>query len=72
VLKTTIEELMEKGFIRPSTSPFGAMILFPQKPDGTFRLCIDYMSLNLSLGLTNSPPTMQIAMNRIFGQFNDL
>ena len=45
-LKRQIEDLVDKGFIRPSTSPFGASILFATKADGSLRLCIDYRSLN--------------------------
>ena len=37
---------MEKGFIRPSVSPWGAPVLFVRKKDGTMRLCIDYRELN--------------------------
>ena len=37
---------MDKGFIRPSTSPLGASILFAKKKDKTLRLCIDYRQLN--------------------------
>jgi hypothetical protein len=46
VLKHSIQEMMEKGFIRPSNSPFGASVLFAKKPDGSLRLCIDYRGLN--------------------------
>ncbi|XP_028055822.1 uncharacterized protein LOC114259985 [Camellia sinensis] len=45
-LKTQLQELLEKGFIRPSTSPWGAPVLFAKKKDGTLRLCIDYRQLN--------------------------
>ncbi|KAK8681400.1 hypothetical protein V6N13_053804 [Hibiscus sabdariffa] len=45
-LKKQLEELQGKGFIRPSTSPWGAPILFVKKKDGTMRLCIDYRQLN--------------------------
>ncbi|XP_068328272.1 uncharacterized protein [Pyrus communis] len=38
--------LVDKGFIRPSTSPYGAPVLFVRKKDGTLRLCIDYRQLN--------------------------
>ncbi|KAM1131788.1 hypothetical protein ACFX19_046971 [Malus domestica] len=41
-LKTQLQELVEKGFIQPSTSPWGAPVLFMRKKDGTLRLCIDY------------------------------
>ncbi|KAJ9535560.1 hypothetical protein OSB04_un001305 [Centaurea solstitialis] len=45
-LKTQLQELLDKGFIRPSTSPWGAPVLFVKKKDGTMRMCIDYRELN--------------------------
>ena len=45
-LKTQLEELLSKGFIRPSTSPWGALVLFVKKKEGSLRLCIDYRQLN--------------------------
>ena len=45
-LKLQLQELLEKGFIRPSVSPWGAPVLFVKKKDGTLRLCIDYRQLN--------------------------
>ena len=45
-LKAQMEELMSKGFVRPSTSPWGAPVLFMKKKDGSLRLCIDYRELN--------------------------
>jgi hypothetical protein len=45
-LKKQIDELLEKGYIRPSTSPWVAPVLFVEKKDGTKRMCIDYKSLN--------------------------
>ena len=45
-LKKQLEELLDKGFIRPSSSPWGAPVLFVKKKDGSFRLCIDYWGLN--------------------------
>ena len=45
-LKAQLEELLSKGFIQPSISPWGAPILFVKKKDGSLRLCIDYRQLN--------------------------
>ena len=45
-LKAQLEELLSKVFIRPSTSPWGAPVLFVKKKDGSLRLCIDYRQLN--------------------------
>jgi hypothetical protein len=45
-LKKQIEELLEKGFIRPNSSPWGAPVLFLSKKDGSRRMCVDYRSLN--------------------------
>ncbi|KAJ9689262.1 hypothetical protein PVL29_014772 [Vitis rotundifolia] len=45
-LKTQLEELLSKGFICPSTSSWGAPMLFVKKKNGTLRLCIDYRKLN--------------------------
>ena len=45
-LKEQLQELFDKGFIRPSASPWGAPILFVKKKDETMRLCIDYRELN--------------------------
>ena len=45
-LKVQIQGLLDKGFIRSSTSPWGAPVLFAKKKDKTLRLCIDYRQLN--------------------------
>jgi hypothetical protein len=45
-LKLQLKEMMDKGYIRPSVSPWGAPVLFVKKKDGTLRLCIDYRQLN--------------------------
>ena len=45
-LKVHIHELLDMGFIRPSTSPWGALVLFVKKKDKTLQLCIDYRQLN--------------------------
>ncbi|GKF92240.1 putative reverse transcriptase domain-containing protein [Tanacetum coccineum] len=45
-LSEQLQELSNKGFIRPSSSPWGAPVLFVKKKDGSFRMCIDYRELN--------------------------
>jgi hypothetical protein len=45
-LKKQLTELLEVGYIRPSSSPWGASVLFVQKKDGSQRMCVDYRSLN--------------------------
>ena len=58
-LKLQLQELLEKGFIRPSVSPWGAPVLFIKKKDGTLRLCIDYRQLN-KLTVKNKYPLPRI------------
>ncbi|GKG33019.1 hypothetical protein Tco_0430529, partial [Tanacetum coccineum] len=45
-LAEQLQELFDKGFIRPSSSPWGASVLFIKKKGGLFRMCIDYLELN--------------------------
>src|SRR5262249_14519100 len=45
-LKKQLQDLLDKGLIRPSVSPWGAPVLFVKKKDGSFRMCIDYRKLN--------------------------
>ena len=45
-LKAQLQELLGRGFIRPSASPWGAPVLFVKKRDGSFRMCIDCRQLN--------------------------
>ncbi|GJW18134.1 hypothetical protein Tco_0025570 [Tanacetum coccineum] len=45
-LSDQLKELSDKGFIRPSSSPWGALVLFVKKKDGSFQMCIDYQELN--------------------------
>ncbi|XP_070011149.1 uncharacterized protein [Nicotiana sylvestris] len=45
-LKVQLKDLLDKGFIRPSFSPWGAPVLFVRKKDGSLRMCIDYRQLN--------------------------
>ena len=44
-MKKQLEELMDKGFIRPSSSPWGCPTIFVKKKDGTLRMCVDYCPL---------------------------
>nr|GFA41519.1 hypothetical protein [Tanacetum cinerariifolium] len=58
-LSTKLQELSDKGFIRPSSSPWGAPVLFVKKKDGSFRMCIDYRKLN-KLTVKNRYPLLRI------------
>ncbi|GJU69944.1 putative reverse transcriptase domain-containing protein [Tanacetum coccineum] len=58
-LSDQLKELSDKGFIRPSSSPWGAPILFVKKKDGPFRMCIDYRELN-KLTVKNRYPLPRI------------
>ncbi|KAJ9557909.1 hypothetical protein OSB04_012523 [Centaurea solstitialis] len=58
-LSNQLEELLGKGFIRPSSSPWGAPILFVKKKDGSMRMCIDYRELN-KLTVKNRYPLPRI------------
>ncbi|GJX16409.1 putative reverse transcriptase domain-containing protein [Tanacetum coccineum] len=65
-LSTQLQKLSDKGFIRPSSSPWGAPVLFVKKKDGSFRMCIDYRKLN-KLTMKNRYP-----LPRIDDLFNQL
>lgn len=41
-LKMQLQELLDKGYIRPSVSPWGAVVLFLKEKDGTMKMCMDY------------------------------
>ncbi|GJZ51307.1 retrovirus-related pol polyprotein from transposon 17.6 [Tanacetum coccineum] len=60
-----LQELSDKGFIRPSSSPWGASFLFVKKKDGSFQMCIDYHELN-KLTFKNRYPLPRI--NDLFDQ----
>nr|GEX41336.1 putative reverse transcriptase domain-containing protein [Tanacetum cinerariifolium] len=64
-----LQELLEKGFIRPSSSSWGAPVLFVKKKDGSFRMCIDYRELN-KLTVKNHYPLLRI--NDLFDQLQCL
>nr|GFA57948.1 putative reverse transcriptase domain-containing protein [Tanacetum cinerariifolium] len=58
-LSEQLKDLSDKGFIRPSFSPWGAPVLFVKKKDGSFRMCIDYWGLN-KLTVKNRYPLPRI------------
>jgi len=64
-LKIQLQELLEKGYIKPSVSPWGAPVLFVKKKDKTLRLCIDYQHLN-KVTIKNKYPLPRI--NDLFDQ----
>jgi hypothetical protein len=64
-LKIQLQELLNKEYIRPSVSPWGAPVLFVKKKDGTLRLGIDYRQLN-KVTIKNKYPLPQI--NDLFDQ----
>nr|GEV64956.1 putative reverse transcriptase domain-containing protein [Tanacetum cinerariifolium] len=65
-LSNQLQKLIDRGFIRPSTSPWGAPFLFVKKKYGTFRMCIDYQELN-KLTIKNRYPLPRI--DDLFDQF---
>jgi hypothetical protein len=64
--KFQLKEMMDKGYIQPNVSPWGAPVLFVKKKDGTLRLCIDYRKLN-KVTIKNKYPLPRI--DDIFDQF---
>nr|GEZ22178.1 putative reverse transcriptase domain-containing protein [Tanacetum cinerariifolium] len=64
-LSDQLQELSDKGFIRPSSSPWGAPVLFVKKKDGSFRMCIDYRELNK---LTVKNRYLLLRINDLFDQ----
>ncbi|KAJ9529315.1 hypothetical protein QJQ45_007999 [Haematococcus lacustris] len=67
-LKKQITEMQEKGFIRPSTSPYGAGVLFVRKKDNTFRMCVDYRPLNRITVKNKYPlPRVDNLLDRLHG-----
>ncbi|CAI7805577.1 unnamed protein product, partial [Closterium sp. NIES-53] len=58
-LRQQLDDLLEKGFIRPSTSPYVAPVLFTRKKEGDLRLCIDYRALN-AITIKNKYPLPRV------------
>ncbi|GBG82472.1 hypothetical protein CBR_g34848 [Chara braunii] len=68
-LRRQLKELVEKGWIRPSVSPYGSPVLFvPKKKEGTLRMCIDYRGLN-AITVKNKEPLPRIVdlLDRVQG-----
>ncbi|GBG70297.1 hypothetical protein CBR_g6425 [Chara braunii] len=67
-LRKQLDELLEKGWIRPSSSPFGAPVLFVPKKDGELRMCIDYRGLNAITVKSVEPlPKIDDLLDRVQG-----
>ncbi|GKE52201.1 putative reverse transcriptase domain-containing protein [Tanacetum coccineum] len=67
-LSTQLQEISDKGFIRPSSSPWGPPILFVKKKDGSFRMCIDYRELNnLTIKNRYPPPRINNLIDQLQG-----
>jgi hypothetical protein len=67
-LKRQVTELMSRGYIRPSKSPFGAPVLFARKKGGDLRMCIDYRALNRVTVKNNYPlPRVDDLLDRLAG-----
>ena len=67
-LKLQLQELLEKGFIRPSVSPWGAPMLFVKKKYGTLRFCVDYRQLNKMIVKNKYPlPRIDDLFDRLKG-----
>jgi len=57
-LKIQLQDLLDKGFIRPNASPWGCPALFVKKKDDSLRLCVDYRPLNAVTIKNKYPPSM--------------
>ena len=67
-LKKQLQELLDKGYIRPSTSPWGCPALFVKKKDQNLRLCVDYRLLNAVTIKNKYPlPRIDILFDQLFG-----
>nr|GEY99211.1 putative reverse transcriptase domain, ribonuclease H-like domain, aspartic peptidase domain protein [Tanacetum cinerariifolium] len=70
-LSEQLQELRDKGFIRPSNSPWGAPVLFVKKKDGSFRMCIDYQELSKQTIKNHYPlPNIDDLFDRLQGSHN--
>lgn len=66
VVKEYMKEMLGKGYIRPSTSPYTAPVLIVKKPDGGLRICVDYRALNaLTIRNRNAPPLIRDTLTKL-------
>jgi hypothetical protein len=65
-LKIQLQGLLDKGYIRPSTSPWGCSVLFMEKKDKELRLCVDYRPLN-AVTIKNKYPLPHILFDQLVG-----
>jgi hypothetical protein len=75
-LKNQLQELLDKGYIRPSSSPWGSPALFVKKKDGSLRMCVDYRPLN-AVTIKNKYPLPhidvlfdQLASGKVFSKID--
>jgi hypothetical protein len=67
-LKIQLQEFLDKGYIRPSSSPWGSPALFVKKKDGSLRMCVDYRPLNaVTIKNICSLPHIDVLFNQLAG-----
>ena len=67
-VRKQLDELLAKGWVRPSCSPYGHPILFARKKDGSLRMCVDYRSLNVNTRPDRYPiPRIDELLDRLGG-----
>ena len=72
-LKTQLQDLVDKGFILPSGSPWGVLVLFVEKKDGTMKLCFDYRQFNKVTIKNKYPlPRIDVLFDQLLGKISDV
>jgi hypothetical protein len=67
-LKVQLQELLDKGYIRPGSSPWGSPALFVKKKDGSLRMCVDYRPLNaVTVKNKYSLPRIDVLFDQLAG-----
>ena len=66
VVKEYVDDMLGKGYIRPSTSPYAAPVLVVKKPDGGLHVCVDYRALNaVTIKNRNAPPLIRDTLAKL-------